>query len=75
MKTSTNFWGTLEVYCACAGMDYEKDYLEFMKKEVHAPLCKEAYQKLGELVDIQMEKDFDGQATEEQDLDVFGDPS
>ena len=60
MNDNVNFWGTLEVYCVCAGMDYEKDYLVFFKNAGHtyAPLCKEAYAAFAKAIEVQMEHDF-----------------
>lgn len=63
-----NFWNSLEVYCVVAGMDYEKDYLDFHKKGDYrsAPLCKEAYTALNHAIHIQMDHDF------KKDPDDFG---
>lgn len=55
-----SFWGSLEIYCVCADMDYERDYLNFHKKErtVGAPLCKKAFESLRQVVHAQMKHDF-----------------
>lgn len=55
-----NFWSTLEVYCICAGLGYEQDYLDFHKRADHSykPLCQEAYDALAKVIELQMEHDF-----------------
>lgn len=67
MNKAEGIWDTLEMHCVAAGMDYEKDYLDFHKKGecVWAPLSKNAYEKLKEVFDTDFKDNMEAKAAEQ----------